>query len=278
VRIVASNRGRDISAFFVDCADVIDGDDYDIVVKLHSKRSPQDGPNIGELFKRHLFENLLSSPGYAANVLRLFQQHSSLGMVFPPVYHIGYPTLGHAWFTNKEFAEDEAKQLGLHVPFDDTTPVSAYGSMFIARPHTLRAITAAGYKHEDFPDESGYADGALTHVIERLMSYAVLSSGHHVREVMNAEHAAINYNFLEYRAIAIGAELPAYPGQQINRIRKLKRANRRAKGRRGTGRGTRADAERTLEAARGRDRSSAERAEPVNEQPRRRGGIRWRRF
>ena len=40
------------------------------------------------------------------------------------------------------------------MPFDDTTPVSAYGSMFIARPHTLRAITPAGYIHDDFPDEA----------------------------------------------------------------------------------------------------------------------------
>ncbi len=230
VRIVASNRGRDISAFFIDCRDVIESDEHDLVVKLHSKRSPQDGHNIGELFKRHLFENLLGSPGYAANVLRLFQQHSSLGMVIPPVYHIGYPTLGHAWFLNKEAAEEQAERMGITVPFDDSTPVSAYGSMFIARPQTLRAITGAGYVHDDFPDESGYGDGALSHVLERLMTYAVLSTGHHVREVMNAELAAVNYKFLEYRAIRIGSTLPAYPGQQLNRIAKLKQFKRKTLG------------------------------------------------
>ena len=72
IRIVPSNRGRDIAAFFVTCRDVIESDDYDLIVKLHSKKSPQDVGNLGGLFKRHLFENLLSSPGYAANVLRLF--------------------------------------------------------------------------------------------------------------------------------------------------------------------------------------------------------------
>ena len=102
LRVVASNRGRDVSAFFVDCRDVIESDEHDLVVKVHSKRSPQDAPPIAELFKRHLFENLLASPGHTANVLRLFQQHDSLGMVFPPVYHIAYPTLGHAWFGNEE--------------------------------------------------------------------------------------------------------------------------------------------------------------------------------
>ena len=223
LRIVQSNRGRDVSAFFIDCRDVLDGGGYDIVIKLHSKKQPQDTRNIAELFKRHMFENLLNSPGYAANVLRLFQQHSSLGMVFPPLYHIAYPTLGHSWFLNKPRAKREAKRLGITVPFDNTTPLSAYGSFFIARPETLRLITSAGYAHEDFPDESGYGDGALSHVVERLVSYAVLSTGHHVREVLTADLAATNYSYLEYRAIAIGGKLPAYPRQQIKRIAQLKR-------------------------------------------------------
>lgn len=223
VRLVASNRGRDVSAFLIDCRDVLESGDYDIVVKVHSKKQPQDPPNIAELFKRHLFENLLGSPGYAANVLRLFQQHPSLGMVFPPVYHVGYPTLGHAWFLNKEPAKTEARRLGMMLPFDDTTPVSAYGSFFIARPETLWRLTRAGYTHDDFPEEGDYGDGALSHVVERLMSYAVLSTGHHVREVMNADSAALNYSYLEYRAIAVGRHLPAYPRDQIKRIKKLKK-------------------------------------------------------
>ena len=67
VRVVASNRGRDISAFLVDCRDVIESDEHDLVVKVHSKLSPQDVPTIAEMFRRHLFDNLLASPGYAAN-------------------------------------------------------------------------------------------------------------------------------------------------------------------------------------------------------------------
>jgi hypothetical protein len=88
---------------------------------------------------------------------------------------------------------------------------------------------------------------------------------------MNADLAAVNYSFLEYRAIALGAELPAYPGQQINRIRKLKQVNRRASkdnpGKRRAGQkagqpaGARADG------------GAAQKAEET-----RRGGVRWRRF
>lgn len=227
LRVVASNRGRDISAFLIDCADVLESDEHDLVVKVHSKRSPQDAPAVGELFKRHLFENLLASPGHTANLLRLFLRHPSLGMVFPPVFHIGYPTLGHAWFGNKDTAEELAESLGITVPFDETTPLSAYGSMFVARPHTLRALTSAGFTHEDFPGDDDYRDGALTHVLERLFSYAVLSTGHHVREVMTPDLAATNYSFLEYRTITLAARLPGYPRQQLERLSKLKRFRRR---------------------------------------------------
>ena len=225
--MVASNRGRDVSALLIDCADVIDSDAHDLVVKVHSKRSPQDAPPIAELFKRHLFENLLASPAHTANLLRLFLRHSSLGMVFPPIYHVGYPTLGHAWFGNEEAAAELVDRLGITVPFDDTTPLSAYGSMFVARPQTLRALTSAGFTHEDFPDDEEYADGALTHVLERLVSYVVLSSGHHVREVLTPALAATNYSYLEYRTISLSARLPGYPREQLERIGKLKRLRRR---------------------------------------------------
>jgi rhamnosyltransferase len=222
VRLV-DNRGRDISAFYVGCRDLIEGDDYDLIVKLHSKKSPQDAPGVGDLFKRHLFENLLASPGHTANVLRLFQQHRTLGMVFPPVVHIGYPTLGHAWFLNKRPAQAEAERLGIHVPFDDSTPLAAYGSMFIARPAALRPMLRGGYDYADFPDNSGYTDGALTHVLERLVSYGSLSAGMHVREVLTPELAAINYRFLEYKTQSVTARLDdGYALEQIAQLRHLK--------------------------------------------------------
>ena len=40
------------------------------------------------------------------------------------------------------------------------------------------------------------------------MSYAVLSTGHHVREVMNADLAAVNYSYLEYRLITVASSCP----------------------------------------------------------------------
>jgi rhamnosyltransferase len=223
VRIVRSNRGRDISAFLIACRDVIESDDYDLVVKLHSKKSPQDGYQRAETFKRHLFDNLLPSPGYAANVVALFQRYSSLGMVLPPVVHLGYPTLGHSWFSNRGPAVKEAKRLGISVPFDDTTPIAANGSMFIARPAALRPLLRGDYSFDDFPDEGGYADGTLAHVLERLLAYSALSEGYHIREVMCPELAAEGYTMLEYRVQATSALMPASPRRQLIYLRRARR-------------------------------------------------------
>lgn len=222
VRVVDSNRGRDISAFFIGCRDIIESDHYDLIVKLHSKRSPQDDHNLGELFKRHLLENLLGSPGHAANIVRLFQRYPSLGIVMPPIIHMGFPTMGHAWFTNKEPAQKEAERLGIDVPFDLSTPLATYGSMFIARPAALRPIAHGDYRYDEFPGEGEYKDGTLSHVLERLVVYGALSEGFHARQVLNLDFASIYYSYLEFKLQSVAKVLPARPVRQIPYIMQLR--------------------------------------------------------
>ncbi|MFP5251558.1 MAG: rhamnan synthesis F family protein [Actinomycetes bacterium] len=219
VRVLPSNRGRDISAFLLGCRDVLLGDEFDVIVKLHSKRSPQDGYTKGTFFKDHLLLNLLGSPGYTANVLRGFAADDTLGMVFPPMIHMGYPTMGNAWFTNRAPAQRLAKRLGIDVEFDDLSPLAPYGSMFIARPAALRPLLDADFAWDDFPTEGGYSDGGLTHVVERLFGYAAFSRGYQVRTVMGTRQAAESHTMLEYKLDAISAGIPGAPEEQIARVR-----------------------------------------------------------
>ena len=94
MRVVASNRGRDIGAFLVDCNDVLASGKWDIVVKIHSKKSVQDDYNAAQLFKTHLYDNLLNSRAHVANILAEFAAHPALGMVLAPLPHMGYPNHG----------------------------------------------------------------------------------------------------------------------------------------------------------------------------------------
>lgn len=215
VRVVASNRGRDIGAFLVDCNDVLASGKWDIVVKIHSKKSVQDDYNAAQLFKTHLYDNLLNSRAHVANILAEFAAHPSLGMVLAPLPHMGYPTMGHAWFTNREPAQAVAKRLGINVPFDKDMPLATYGSMFIARPHALTKLVNAGFKPENFPVEGGYKDGSLAHVLERLMAYAALSEGFYVRPVLAPKWAEVYYGYLEYKLAAVSSFLPPFTIDQV---------------------------------------------------------------
>src|SRR5262249_17852943 len=95
--LISQNRGRDISALLINCRDFFLDDRYDAVCRVHTKKSPQVHTAKSNVFKRHLFENLLHSPGYVANLLDIFRAQPSVGVVIPPIIHIAYPTLGHSW-------------------------------------------------------------------------------------------------------------------------------------------------------------------------------------
>jgi rhamnosyltransferase len=227
VRVVP-NEGRDQSAFLIGCRDLLLGDDHDLVVKLHSKKTPQDGFNIGRHFAAQQFGNLLSSPGYAANLLGLFQAEPGLGLVFPPMIHIGYPTMGRAWWANKQGVADLCEELGIRVPLDDVSPLAPFGSMFVARPAALRLLVEREWAWEDFGAEEAYRDGGLAHVLERMPVYAAGELGFHARTVSTTEYMSISHPALEYKLDQLSATLP---GDTVDAIHYLRGAGNVGEGR-----------------------------------------------
>lgn len=220
VRVVASNDGRDQSAFLIGCRDVLLSDRYDLVVKLHSKKTPQDGFNVGRHFKSQQFENLLSSPGYTANLLALFQREEGLGIVYPPMIHIGYPSVGRGWWSNKPGFEVLANELGIRVPLDDISPLAPYGSMFVARPEALRLLVQHDWRYDEFGGADAYQDGGLAHILERVPSYAAAELGYHTRTVACAEYMAISHTAFEFNFDELSATTPGFTYEQIRFIRR----------------------------------------------------------
>ena len=219
VRVLPSNDGRDQSAFLIGCRDVLLSGDYDIVVKLHSKKTPQDGFNIGRHFKELQFENLLNTPGYTANLLALFQREAGLGLVYPPLIHIGYPTMGRAWWSNKPGFEVLADKLGIRVPLDDISPLAPYGSMFIGRPEALRLMVEHEWRYEQFGGRDAYRDGGLAHILERMPAYAAGELGFHSRTVLSAEQMSISHTSFEFNFDELSATIPGATYEQIEFLR-----------------------------------------------------------
>ncbi|WP_050532393.1 rhamnan synthesis F family protein [Pseudaestuariivita atlantica] len=200
VRVVEQNRGRDMSSLFITWRDVARSGEYEVALRLHSKRTPQVARQVGESFKAHLFDNLVPSTPYVQNVLDLMEAEPDIGLMIPPVIHVGFGTLGHAWYNNKQALADLAGEMYIDVPLDDHTPVGAYGTMYWFRPDALWKMFDWNWKWSDYNAEPHHIDGGLAHVQERLIAYAVQDRGYRTVQMMTPDTAARNYGRLEYKA------------------------------------------------------------------------------
>ena len=211
VRTVPSRNGRHMSAFFIECADLLDRD-YDLVLKLHTRRASKRKASVTRYFRRYQVENLLSSPGYFLNLIALFQRERGLGVVFPPMIHIGYSTAGRGWIAYRERGIALAERLGIRVPFDGISPLAPLGGMWAGRPAALRLLRDVDWSYSDFgaPQRKG-----LARTLERLVPLSAAELGYHTRTVINAEHASISHLSLEYKIDQLSATLPGYPIDQI---------------------------------------------------------------
>lgn len=221
VRVVESNNGRDQGAFLVGCRDVILDGGYDVVLKIHSKKTPQDASNAAEHFKRHQFRNLLGTNEYAAGVLEMFQRQPRLGLAYPPMVHIGYGTIGHAWWANRPAFVEVADTLGIRVPIDESSPLAPFGSMYYARPDALRVLFNEPWTYDDFGDAAQYVDGGLAHVLERMPSYAAGERGFYTRTIACEEYFAVSHTVLEYDLDQMSSTMPDTTMHQIQFLQRL---------------------------------------------------------
>ncbi|WP_314646497.1 rhamnan synthesis F family protein [uncultured Microbacterium sp.] len=219
VRVVASNHGRDQSAFLIACRDELLHGNYDLVVKVHSKKTPQDAFNPGRLFARQQLDNLLHSEGHVANIVALFQKEPGLGLAYPPMVHIGYGTMGHAWWDNRARFIEVAAELGIRVPVDELSPLAPFGSMYFARPQALRLLVDAEWDYDDFGGADQYKDGGLAHVLERMPSYAAGELGFHTRTIATPDYLARSHTALEYNLDQMSSTMMDTTMQQIERMR-----------------------------------------------------------
>lgn len=221
VRVVESNNGRDQGAFLVGCRDVVLEGGYDVILKVHSKKTPQDASSAAAHFKSQQFGNLLWSPQYVAGVLGLFQNEPRLGLAYPPMVHIGYGTIGHAWWSNRAAFVEMAAELDVRVPIDELSPLAPFGSMYFARPEALRQLFERTWQYADFGGPEAYVDGGLAHVLERMPSYAAGERGYYTRTIANPEYFAVSYTALDYNLDQMSSVMPDTTMHQIHFLRRL---------------------------------------------------------
>lgn len=213
VRVTPTSAGRDMSDLFVGCRDILLGDDYDLLVKVHARTAPYKTMNALRYFRRYQTENLLDTDEYVRNVLELFGNESQLGLVFPPMMHIGYGTMGKGWAGLRDHAEALAAKLGVTVPFDHVSPLAPYGAMWIARPAALRRLASHPWSYRDYRRRgTGERLGRLQ---ERMLTLAAAQDGYHARTILTSEHASISFSALEFKADQLLSTTRGWPVEQI---------------------------------------------------------------
>ena len=150
------------------------------------RRPRRTGSTSAGTSRRSSSTNLLDSPGYTANLLALFQREPGLGLVYPPTIHIGYPTMGRGWWSNKPGFES-ARRRARHPRARSTRshrsrPTARCTSL--ARRRCVCSSSTTG-RYDDFGGAEAYRDGGLAHILERMPSYAAGELGYHTRTVLD---------------------------------------------------------------------------------------------
>ncbi|MDF2990986.1 MAG: hypothetical protein K0S37_1500 [Microbacterium sp.] len=223
VRVTPANRGRDMSDLFIACRDVLLSDDYDLVLKVQARPMHRKTGIVRHYARRYQWDNLLDSERHVAQILEMFGREPGLGLVFPPMMHIGYQTMGKAWAGFRPAAQRLADRLGIGVPLDLVSPLAPFGRMWIARPAALRLLAEQEWTYRDYgrPGQQEYHD--LARLQERMVVSAAAERGFHTRTVLTSEHAEISHTALDFKVDQLFSTTRGYPVDQITLVQRAGR-------------------------------------------------------
>jgi len=205
---VIKNRGRDMSALYVGCKDVLESNDYDYICCIHDKKSPQVGILFGMAFRDTTFENVLASKEFVNNVIGTLDREPFLGYLGFP-YMIGgpyWPVLRNAWASPDNFNATSKLLERCCIPPKiamDKPPI-LYANVFWCRPHAIKPIVDLKLTYEDFDEEPLAIDGTFSHALERVVTYVAQSQGYYSGVLYTDEYASIYIPalMLEYSCMA----------------------------------------------------------------------------
>ena len=186
--IVYPNKGRDVGPFMQLLRDGhLDG--FDIVCKLHGKRSGDSGPRavLGAVWRWTLLRDLVGSAAVVREIIARFGEDPTIGMIGSRRFRLPnrYKQEPAAWGKNAETVSRLAARLGL--PPEAVKLDYFAGTMFWLRGDVLAVLKTLDLSLDDFSIENGTRDGALEHALERLFGIAVGAAGLRIADIADGE-------------------------------------------------------------------------------------------
>jgi len=168
------DHGRDIGSFLIFLQSGVLFK-YDLVCKLHTKRSPhrQDG----DAWRRALIAGVLGSSSLIDQIVSHFYSDPDLGIVVADgnIFH-GH----HEWASNEKKLAELLPRIGISPDVRDRSFPG--GSIFWIRSFLLRSLASAGINLDDFEPEPLKVDGGLGHAVERMFGLICEDAGMRVVE------------------------------------------------------------------------------------------------
>ncbi|KQY45722.1 hypothetical protein ASD32_10960 [Rhizobium sp. Root483D2] len=162
--IVTANHGRDVLPFLT-VLKKIDPEEFSLILKLHTKRSKH--LDNGEKWRRELLACFIK-PDELSAAVRIFNDRPDVGILGPAGHNVsmeGYmgsnETHLNALKARMGVGDLKISKLGFIA-----------GSIFMARPAALQALSDLNLQSREFEHEASQTDGTIAHAIERAWTFS----------------------------------------------------------------------------------------------------------
>lgn len=178
------NAGYDVWPF-IQVIQNIDFDEYEYVLKLHTKgQSKQrlNGVNFKEwLWRDLLVKALLKSRSRFAACIRLLETQSDIGMLCS--YEL-YKDMDGVLPEECEMLQNEAERISLEV----TDEYFCAGTIFLARLDAFRKLKEIEFSEESWGNlNKSHGNGTLAHVYERILCLLVPDEGYRIETIIGSK-------------------------------------------------------------------------------------------
>ena len=178
------NAGYDVWPF-IQVIQNIDFDEYEYVLKLHTKgQSKQrlNGVNFKEwLWRDLLVKALLKSRSRFAACIRLLETQSDIGMLCS--YEL-YKDMDGVLPEECEMLQNEAERISLEV----TDEYFCAGTIFLARLDAFRKLKEIEFSEESWGNlNKSHGNGTLAHVYERILCLLVVDEGYRIETIIGSK-------------------------------------------------------------------------------------------
>ena len=178
--MIVENKGRDVIPFLNQIRNKFKY--YKYLCHIHTKKSLK-APEIGDLWRNYLYNNLLGSVKIVSEILYDFEKHKKLGFIFPETF---YGIIQHFYILTEEtkkWMEILAEQLFPNYSLGELLNFPA-GNMFWAKIKAISQIFFFDYS-EYTPKEDDQTNDTIMHAIERIWLYLVKSNNFSYKTIFN---------------------------------------------------------------------------------------------